>query len=83
MFLSISDEAGLVKSSQERHGCNLHIPIKTCENGWSDISENENSAIKIARVSLILISKSINLLYFCTVLGSVVIEGDFPCIVHL
>ena len=40
----------------------------------------ESHDIKIVRVNWILITKSINLLYFCTVLGSVVIEGDFPCL---
>ena len=34
----------------------------------------ENYGIKIARVNSILITKSINLLKFCTALGSVVIE---------
>ena len=43
----------------------------------------ENRDIKIARVNSIHIHKSINLLKFCTVLGSVVIEGDFPYIVNL
>ena len=38
---------------------------------------------KIALVNSILITKSINLLYFCTVLRYVRIEGDFPCIVYL
>ena len=42
----------------------------------------ENRDIKIARVNSIHISKSINysyLLSFYTVLGSVMIGGDFPC----
>ena len=43
----------------------------------------ENRGIKIAPVNSILFTLSIDLLYFCTVLGFVVIEGDFPCIVHL
>ena len=45
-----------------------------------------NRGCKIARVNPILISKSIYysyLLQFCTVLGSVVIEGDCQCSVHL
>ena len=37
----------------------------------------DNRGIKIARVNSIRITKSINLLQFCTVLGSFVIEGDF------
>ena len=32
---------------------------------------------EIARVNSILITKFINLLLFCSVLGSVVVEGDF------
>ena len=47
------------------------------------ISKFENRGIKIALVNSIFITKSINLLSFCTVLGFVVIEGNFPCIVHL
>ena len=43
----------------------------------------ESRGDKIGRVNLIRIAKYINLLYFSTVLGSVVIEGDFPCTVHL
>ena len=43
----------------------------------------EKRSIKIARVNSILITKSINLLKFRTVLGSAAIEDDFPCIVHL
>ena len=42
-----------------------------------------NRGIKIARDNRVLIIKSINLHKFCTMLRSVVIEGDFPCIVHL
>ena len=51
--------------------------IKTCENGWSNFSENLSRDIKIARVNSIGISKSINLLYFCALLGSVVIDVVF------
>ena len=47
------------------------------------LNKFENPGIKIARVNSILMTKPINLLSFCTVLGSVVTEGDFPCIVHL
>ena len=36
-----------------------------------------------ARVNSILTAKFINLLKFCAMLGSVVTEGDIPCIVHL
>ena len=43
------------------------------------IRKFENCGIKIAGVNSILTTKSINLLYFCTVLGSVVIESDFQC----
>ena len=45
-----------------------------------------NRGIKIARVNSILmtnLSICSYLLKFCTVLGSVVIEGDSPCIVNL
>ena len=43
----------------------------------------ENRGMKIARINSILFTKYINLellilLTFCTLLGSVVIEGDFP-----
>ena len=43
----------------------------------------ESRGDKIARVKSIRIAKSINLLKFCTVLGSVVIEGAFPCTVNV
>ena len=42
-----------------------------------------NRGIEIARVNSILITISINLLYFFRVLGFDAIEGDFPCIIHL
>ena len=41
------------------------------------------SGDKIALVNSIRITKPINLLSFCTVLGSVVTEGDFHCTVYL
>ena len=37
----------------------------------------EHHGIKIALFNSVRITKSINLFSFCTVLGSVVIEGDF------
>ena len=43
----------------------------------------ENRGIKIDRVNSIRIKKFINLLYFCTMLRSIVIGGDFPCRVHI
>ena len=43
----------------------------------------ESHGIRIAWVSSILITRSINFLHFYTVLGSAVIKGDFSCIVHL
>ena len=43
----------------------------------------ESCGIKISRVSSIRITKYINLLYFCMVLGSVVIEGDSPSKIHV
>ena len=46
----------------------------------------ENGCIKINRVDSILITKSINSQFFTLILydvGSVVIEGNFPCSVHL
>ena len=42
----------------------------------------ENRGIKIDRVK-IRINKFINLLYFCTVLRSIVTGGDFPSRVHI
>ena len=63
---------------------NMLPNIKICENGWSNFKENLRlDGIKIARVNPIRITNSINLLLFCTVLRSAVIEGDFPCTVHL
>ena len=49
-------------------------------------AQRNHDASKVAalasRVNSILITKSINLLYFFTVLGPVKIEGDFPGIMH-
>ena len=47
------------------------------------LRKSENCGIKIARVNSIHITKYTNFIKFCTALGSVVIEVDFPCIVHL
>ena len=38
------------------------------------LKKSENHLIKIAWVNSILITKSLNLLYFCTVFGSVVVK---------
>ena len=48
---------------------------------WMDEFQrkSEGHGDKIARVNSIRITKSINLLKFCTELWSVVVEGDFPC----
>ena len=47
------------------------------------IIKSESSGDEIARVNSTRITKFINLLLFCTVLGSDVIEGHLPCTVHL
>ena len=47
------------------------------------VRKSERRGDKIALVNSIRITKSINLYYFCTLLGSIVIVGDFPCTVHL
>ena len=47
------------------------------------LSKSESRGYKIAGVKSIRITKSINLLQFCMVLGSIVVEGDFPCKVDL
>ena len=41
--------------------------------------KSESRGDKIARFNSICITKSINLLWFCMGLGSVVMEGDFQC----
>ena len=47
------------------------------------LRKSDSRGDKIDRVNSIRITKSINLLLFCTLLGSVVIKGDFSCSVHL
>ena len=51
--------------------------ITTCENGWSNFSENLRSvAIKVPEFSSIRITKSINLLQFLTGVGGVRCDVD-------
>ena len=47
------------------------------------LRQSEDRGDKIDGVNSIRITKSVDFLSFCTVLGSVVIEGDVPCTVQL